>query len=366
MKLFKYLAAQVFLLLFALSATVQVCRAAEWIRITDLVGRSVSVPQNPVRIIGLGPGTLRLIIYLEGKNKVVGVEDIEKQFPATRPYWIAHSDLGRLPSIGPGGPASIGKEPDLEKILALKPDLIFISYMEREKAEALQKKIGIPVCVLTYGQFANFDERVYDSLRLCGRILNKTERAEAVIRFIEQERKELLKRVEGFPENQKPLVYVGGIGFRGTQGLESTETAYAPVEWVKAVQAAKKAGLKGHQFVDREKLLAWNPEIIFLDSGGIENIRQDFLKKPSFYQGLTAFKNKKVFLLYAFNWYVTNIETVIIDAFAVGKTLYPDRFRDIRLDKKADEIYTFFLGRPLFREMEKHQGKLLGVPEYLQ
>jgi iron complex transport system substrate-binding protein len=238
--------------------------------------------------------------------------------------------------------------------------------MEREKAEALQKKIGIPIFVLTYGQFATFDETVYESLRLCGKIINKSERAEAVIRFIEQAHKDLLKRVEGYPENQKPQVYVGGIGFRGTQGLESTETAYAPFEWVKALHVTKKAGLKGHQFVDREKLLAWNPEIIFVDSGGNENIRQDYQKKPAFYQGLTAFKNKKVYLLHAFNWYVTNIETVLIDAYAVGKILYPDRFKDIPLDRKADEIYTFFLGRPVFKEMEKHHGKLLGVPAFLQ
>lgn len=363
MKMVKSVANYTFIAVLTLLTTVQVCRAGEMITLTDMAGRSVSVPQNPARIIGLGPGTLRLILYLEGKNKVVGVEDIEKQFPFTRPYWMAHHDLARLPSVGPG---SIGKEPDLEKVLAVKPDLIFISYMEREKAEALQKKIGIPIFVLTYGQFASFDETVYESLRLCGKIINKSERAEAVIRFIEQAHKDLLKRVEGYPENQKPQVYVGGIGFRGTQGLESTETAYAPFEWVKALHVTKKAGLKGHQFVDREKLLAWNPEIIFVDSGGNENIRQDYQKKPAFYQGLTAFKNKKVYLLHAFNWYVTNIETVLIDAYAVGKILYPDRFKDIPLDRKADEIYTFFLGRPVFKEMEKHHGKLLGVPAFLQ
>jgi iron complex transport system substrate-binding protein len=340
--------------------------AGETVSVTDQTRRQVSVPKNPTRIIGLGPGALRLILYLEGKNKVVGVEDMEKQNPTTRPYWIAHSDLGRLPSIGPGGPSGINKEPDLEKVLAVKPEVIFITYMDREKAESLQKKIGIPVVALHFGPFASFDEKFYESLRLAGKILHKQERAEALIRYIENTRKDLGKRVEKVGEGRKPLVYVGGVGFRGTQGIESTEIGYFPFDWVKAKSAAKAEGAAGHIFVDREKLLAWNPDIIFLDSGGLGRIREDYEKKPTFYQGLKAFRQRKVYTLHAFNWYTTNVETVLIDAYAVGKVLYPKEFQDIRLEKKADEVYTFFLGRPIFREMEKHQGNLLSVPTFIK
>jgi len=41
---------------------------------------------------------------------------------------------------------------------------------------------------------------------------------------------------------------------------------------------------------------------------------------------------------------------VFADAYFVGKTLYPDRFADIDPAKKADEIYTFFVGKPVFAE----------------
>ena len=342
------------------------CPAGEIIRITDMTGRKVSVPKNPMRVIGLGPGALRLIIYLESKNKVVGVEDIEKQFPSTRPYWIANSDLGRLPSLGPGGPSTINSDPDLEKILALKPEVIFLTYLDREKADALQRKIGIPIVVLTYGPFGSFDEKLFDSLRLCGKILGKQDRAEAVIRFIENSREDLVKRVKKFPDNRKPLVYAGGIGFRGTHGLESTETGYAPFEWIKANSAVKQEGSQGHLFVDKEKLLSWNPEIIFIDSGGSDLIRQDYEKKPAFYQGLKAFRNKRVYTLHAFNWYMTNIGTVLIDAYAVGKILYPQEFKDVQLEKKSEAIYSFLLGRPIFKEMEKHHGRLGGIPSFLK
>ena len=340
--------------------------AKDMIQVKDMTGREVTVPKDPDRIICISPGTLRLIIYLQAKEKVVGVEDIEQKFPTTRPYWIANSELGQLPSIGPGGPNTINKEPDLEKVLAVKPEVIFISYLERGKAEALQKKIHIPVVVLSYGPFGSFDEKVYDSIRLCGQILDKQARAEAVIAYIEDSRQDLLKRVEGFPESKKPLVYIGAIGFKGTHGIESTETHYAPFEWVRARNAAKQEGKTGHLFIDGEKLLKWNPEIIFVDSGGIDHVRQDYEKKPALYQGLRAFQQKRVYLLYAFNWYMTNIGTVVLDAYTVGKILYPDQFKDVELAKKADEIYGFLLGKPIFKEMEKIHGDLGELPVFLR
>jgi iron complex transport system substrate-binding protein len=341
------------------------CLAKEKMTVTDMSGRQVMLSKDPERIICISTGTLRLILYVGKKSKVVGVEDIEKTNPKTRPYWIANSELSSLPSIGPGGPNTINKKPDLEKVLAVNPDVIFISYMDKLKAEALQKKISIPIIVLTYGPFGTFNEMVYDSIRLVGQILDKEKRATSVIDFIEGSRKDLNSRIEGISEDQKPSVYVGGIGFKGTHGIESTETVYAPFEWVKARNIAMSEGKEGHLFVDKEKILAWNPDIIFIDSGGNELVRQDYEKKPDFYHGLKACKNRHVHILHSFNWYMTNVGTVIADAYTVGKILYPERFDDVKLAGKADQIYNFLVGKPVYQEMEKIFGSLGEVPNYL-
>jgi len=339
------------------------CLAKEKITVTDLAGREVTLTKDPDRIIGIAPGTLRLILYVGGKNNVVGVEDIEKANPKTRPYWIVNSDLHLLPSIGPGGPNSINKEPDLEKVLTVKPDVIFITYLNKAKAEALQRKINIPVIVLTYGPFGTFNELVFDSIRLVGRILDKADRAEAVVNYVKDSQNDLRSRVQGFPAEQRPAVYVGGIGFKGTHGIERTETVYPPFEWVKARNVAMLAGKKGHLFVDKEKILSWDPDIFFIDSGGNELVRQDYVKKTDFYKGLTAFKNRKVYILHSFNWYMTNIGTVIADAYTVGKTLYPKQFSDVDLEEKADEIYGFLLGKPVHAQIANMFGRLGGSPE---
>jgi iron complex transport system substrate-binding protein len=340
--------------------------AQQTLKIQDMAGREVSVPKDPGRIICIAPGTLRLIIYLQAKDKVVGVEDIEKKFPRLRPYWMANSELGRLPSIGPGGPNAINREPDLEKVLAARPEVIFISYMERATADALQKKIGVPVVVLSYGPFGTFSNVVYDSLRVAGKILDKERRAQAVIDYIEDAQKDLMSRVKGYPDQKKPTVYVGGVGFKGTHGIESTETLYPPFEWIQARNVALSEGKEGHLFIDKERLLSWNPDLIFLDSGGSEIIRQDYEKKPEFYRALKAFQARAVYTLHSFNWYMTNIGTVIADAYAAGKILYPDRFTDIHPDAKSDDIYTYLVGRPVYKELTEVHGPLGRVPSFLK
>jgi iron complex transport system substrate-binding protein len=332
--------------------------ADERIRVTDLGKRTVEVPLNARRIICLSPGTLRLIVYLQASGRVVGVEDFEKNRPTGRPYILAHPELAVLPTVGPGGPGSINKEPDLEAVLKVKPDVIFISYMEPANADALQKKLGIPVVILSHGRFASLDDYVYDSLRVAGKILNAEQRAKEVIDYIENARKDLESRTHAATEAEKPAVYVGAVGYKGVQGIESTDANYTPLEWVGARNLAKTISPKDHLFIDKEKLLEWNPDVIFIDAGGLNLVKRDLDKKPEFYKGLKAFREKRVYIIYPFTYYVTNVSTAIADSYAVGKILYPDRFTDIEPKIKADEIYTFLYDKPLYQKMEKDFGPL--------
>jgi len=92
----------------------------------DMAGRKVWVPENVERIVCKGPGTLRLITYLQATDKVVGIEGgFEKQSVSGRPYRIAHKELTALPTIGTAGPSP---QADSESVLQVRPDVVFISY----------------------------------------------------------------------------------------------------------------------------------------------------------------------------------------------------------------------------------------------
>jgi iron complex transport system substrate-binding protein len=341
--------------------------SAEAKTITDIQGRTVSVPDKPERIICLGPGALRLIVYLDAVGTVAAVESMEKMNPQGRPYWIARPELHDLPTCGPGGPAAINKKPDMEAILQARPQVIFATYMEGGLADEVQAALNIPVVGLSYGDLGRFDPAVYDSLRIAGGVLNRSDRADAVVDSIHSLIRDLEDRTRNIPEDQRPRAFVGGIGYRGAHGIESTESDYLPLNGINAVNLADQveARIGAHIFVDKEILLSLDPEVIFIDGGGLELVAGDFRKKPAFYRTLTAFKTGRVHTLLPFNFYTTNLGTALADAYAAGKILYPGRFDDVDPEKKADEIYAFLVGRPVYDVMARDYGPLGVMPAFL-
>jgi iron complex transport system substrate-binding protein len=329
--------------------------AKRTVTITDTIGRKAEVPEKVERIVCIGPGALRLITYLQATDKVVGIEGgFEKNSPAGRPYRIAHPELAELPVIGVASPSS---QLNPEAILSAEPDVVFICYVEPRIANDLQDKTGIPVVVLSYGNLVTFDnEYVFNSLRITGKILNKAARAEAVIDFIRDSQKDLRNRTKKIPAGKKPKVYVGGLGFKGTQGITSTECKCPVFEVLHARNVANELGKAGHIFVDREKIIEWDPDIIFIDGGSLKLVKDDYKKNPKFYNLLKAVPNGKLYGLFPYNHYTTNIDTALADAYYIGKVLYPEEFEDIEPEKKADDIYKFLVGKPIYEKMKNDWG----------
>jgi hypothetical protein len=88
------------------------------------------------------------------------------------------------------------------------------------------------------------------------------------------------------------------------------------------------------------KPLTLDPDIIFIDAAGLPLVADDVARNSGFYKGLKAFSRRRVYILHPFNWYTTNIDTALADAYAMGKILYGKQFEDIYPERKADEIYT--------------------------
>lgn len=321
-------------------------------KITDLAGRQVEVPVPANKVVAIGPGALRLVCYVDGADKVVGVENVEKQWPSTsRPYILAHPELKDLPTIGQGGPDSA---PDSEKLVTAKPDVIFVAYLaDRAKADELQAKTGIPVVVLSYGRLATFDEDVYQSLELTGKITGNEKRAQEVVAYLKNCQQDLNVRTKDIPADKRPKVYVGALGMKGTHGIESTQAKYPPFLNVNASNVADETGKTGSVMIDKEKLLSWDPDIIFIDEGGCSLVLDDYQKNPQFYQSLSAFKKGEVYGQIPYNYYTTNIGTAIADAYYAGKVIFPEQFKDTDPVKKANEIYQFLLGKPVYEQITK-------------
>lgn len=323
--------------------------------VTDAVGRTVRVPGDVKRIVCRGPGVLRLIVYLDAAERVAAIESgFEQKTAAGRPYLLAHPELQKLPCVGTASPSP---QPNPEALLTVSPDVVFIANVEPRTADNLQQRTGIPVVVLSYGALGTFDnEYIFTSLRVAGAILDKEKRAEEVIGFIQKFQDDLRKRTENIPDTDRPAVYVGGLGYKGTHGITSTECGFPLFELVHARNAADSSGREGHMFVDREKIIAWDPDVIFMDEGGLQHARNDYRKNPDWYNLLRAVRNRRLYGLLPYNYYTTNIGTALADAFYIGKVIYPEQFGDVVPEQKADEIYTFLVGKPVYANMADDWG----------
>lgn len=323
-------------------------------KITDMAGREVEVPVPASRVVAIGPGALRLLCYVNGVDKVSGVEDIEKKQPTGRPYLLAYPELKDLPVIGQGGPNS---PPDAEKLVSVKPDVIFATYfMDKSSADELQSKTNLPVVVLSYGQLATFDDDVYKSLSLIGKITANEKRSTEVVDYFKKCLEDLNSRTKEIPEDKKPEVYVGALGMKGLHGIESTQAKYPPFKSVNARNVVDETGKKGSVMIDKEQLISWNPDIIFIDEGGYDLVREDYKNNPQFYHSLSAFNKGEVYGQIPFNYYTTNLDTAIADAYYAGKIIFPEHFKDIDAVKKTDEIYQFLFSKPLYEQMAKDFG----------
>ena len=287
----------------------------------------------PKKIIAIGPGALRMVVYLQAQDKVVGIEKREHKFIHARPYILAHKELLRLPSIGMGGP---NFNINLEAIKKLNPDLIVAGFIDEKRAKNIEEKTGIKVIKIRYGKLGNAENRSFqEALLKLGRILGKEKRAKEIINYLNSLKFEKI--------NTDKKVYIGGVAFKGIHGLTSTIRDFLPF---------KLNGLKNivnsraQIYISEEFLYKTQPDIIFVDESalGLINFNR--------YKYLKAFKNHQVYGLLPYNNYMTNIASAYLDAFYIQKVFG----KNINMDKKAKEIYEFFVGKNVYPEMKKKFG----------
>ena len=59
---------------------------------------------------------------------------------------------------------------------------------------------------------------------------------------------------------------------------------------------------------------------------------------------LKAYRDKEVYILWPYNNHHSNFEVMLANAWYAGKVLFPERFADIEVEAKTDEIMAHFVG----------------------
>lgn len=322
------------------------------LKFTDMAGREVVLDGDRDDLLVIG-SALRMYTYINGTEKLVGIEKAQQNKESGRPYIMANAEgLAALDLVGEGFPADV----DPELVLTADPDVIIAGDLDIKTLEELENKTGIPVVILTTGSEPVFDEKMYESLKIIGQITGEEDRAEEVINYLEDAKKELENLTKHIEEDKRPSVYVGGLSHKGNHGIESTKANSQVLDAINANNVADELKDEGTVDIDKEQLIKWDPEIIIIDENGLGLVREDYDKNPDYYESLRAFQEGKVYGQLPYVSYYSNIETALIDTYYLGTILYPEEFKDIDPVVKADEIYEFMLGEKLYDQMAEKFG----------
>ncbi|MEG1658244.1 MAG: ABC transporter substrate-binding protein [Oscillibacter sp.] len=319
--------------------------------VTDCFGRVVEIPATVKTIVCTGSGALRMVSYLQCTDRLVGVEDTDKQYETSTLRDYAHVNyqiFAPLPSIGKGG--GTGNTAYLEELMQLQPDVILSGY-NQEALEDLAKATGIP-CVSIRARSINFiDESFYTAMGVAAEVLGAETRCGEVLQYIDDCKADLAERTAGADQGKTPSVYTGAVTFSGAHGFTGTYAQFGPFLGIGAKNVADETGETGYFDADMEKIIAWDPDLIFLDPGNLDLVREEIRTNPAFFQSLRAVREGKVYSAVAFNNYSTNVGYALADAYYAGTVLFPDRFADLDIAAKTDEILEFLLGDGYYDEM---------------
>ena len=331
--------------------------AAE-VTITDMIGREVTiVPGSYKRVVCIGAGALRMYSYIGDVSWLAGVEDIDntaleerpKMFDSVaRPYVLAYGDVFRtLPSCGVGGPMAQAAE--AEKILSCNPDIVISEFEDVEKEDALQEQLGVPVITLKCGARGVFDDAFYGSMALLGQIFGEEEKAEALVRFVQGEAAEITARTADIAGEDKPSVYVCGLGNWGTTDHLMTAENYVSFEIANVKNVLSGTGAQGIQPIEEETFVAigGDMDIIIMDAAAVKNIKPLYQEDPTLFDTCKAWQNGEVYLEMAYNAYYTNFEIALINTWFIAKAVYPEAFADIDMTEKTNEVTQKFYGMDL-------------------
>lgn len=332
------------------------------ITVTDMIGRELTVtPGSYTRVVCIGAGALRMYSYIGNVALLCGVEDIDnltleerpKMFDSVaRPYVLAYGDVfSTLPSCGVGGPNAQAAE--AEKILSCNPDIVISEYEDVEKEDALQKQLGVPVVTLKAGPNGVFDDAFSQSMTLLGQIFGEEEKAEALVSFIAAETAEIAERTANVADEDKPGVYVCGLGNWGTTNHLMTSQTYASFEVANIRNVVTDLGANGVQPIEEEKFVALGADmdIIVMDAAAVKNIMPLYQEDPTMFDSCKAWQTGDVYLEMAYNAYYTNYEIALINTWFIAKSVYPDLFADVDITAKTNEITSAFLGKELADEI---------------
>ena len=276
-----------------------------------------------------------LIPALDIWDQVAGVSSwAENHCDIYRAFIELNPDL-RKQSVG------TGTSLNMESIFKLKPDLIISWTYASQVVNYLESK-GLKVFTIYPDSLAEF----YQVLKIHGKLFGKEKKAEEIIKEMEKIFNLIKRRIDGIPlKKRKKILHLGGKPTLISGAIGITNDLINLIGGINPAATIKQRNVE----VSVEKILIWNPDVIFI--WGNAGYNENWLFENLQWRYIKAVKNRQVYKLP--HWSTWSPRVALVALYMVTKT-YPEYFKDIDFEKIADEFYRKVFGISYYY-VKKHE-----------
>lgn len=282
------------------------------VSITDDMGRTVTLPGKPQRVVALSTSLVNFAAAVDGD--LAGRSTVKSE-DASVP-----DKYKDLPEVGPVYNVSV------EAIIGLKPDLVLASESQHKKIVPILEQNGIPVLVL---RCKTYDD-VKRNLAVIGKVYGKSDAASAKIAELDAKINAIVSKV---PAEGKKIAIIHATPSNVT--VELSTSIAGDIARILHLQNVASSGPAADKTGDKipysmEVLANQNPDMIFFTSMGqkdkIENTIANTVKSSPAWSSLQAVQNGRVYVLPE-QYFLLNPGLDYPDAAAyMARLVYPEVF----------------------------------------
>ena len=167
------------------------------------------------------------------------------------------------------------------------------------------------------------------------------------------------------PDAEKAGVYICGLGNWGTTNHLMTAQNYISFNVANVKNVVNDLAAPGIQAIEEEKFVALGEDmdLMIIDAAAVKNIKPLYAEDPAMFDTCKAWQDGQVYLEMAYNAYYTNYEIALANTWFIAKSVYPDRFEDVDITAKVNEITQVFLGQELSEQISSYPNSFGGYQQ---
>lgn len=262
-----------------------------------------SKPAVPQRIASLTLATDEMLAELVPPERVVSVTYLADDPGISN---VAGGYAGHVPRL---------RDTDVERILALAPDLICVAPYNTADALKLLERSGLAVY---RNEALNSLDEIEVGVQQLGEQVGEPERARALVERLRARRQTLAQRLRDLPHRQRVLFW--SAGFTAGRGTTLDDI----IREAGGVNVAAELGLQGSAEIAPERVVAADPDIILLARWSAGE-RQAGVEQHPILCHLRAVRDNRVIAIEG--RYLTCVSQFVIEgAERLARRLHPERF----------------------------------------